>query len=286
VKREKASVQSSLTRFTSRVVSLAKKATDGASEPPVQKGDGGYADWVIVAIHGLREYLDHSYRLLLDELSEMDDIVEKLGLTVAELPDFTTVAVRYQELKMAVWRALLRLSTELLETGEVQAIDATGFDRHGASQHYATRTGYTFKAVKTTALVDCDTGLILDIHCSMTHPHDTQIGEQVLKRNLDRVEILTADKGYDSDKLREFLRQNGVRPVIRHREFTSLDAAHNARIDDDIYHQRPIVESVFHAMKQRFGATLRARIWFGQFRELVLKAAILNITTAISSSTA
>ena len=257
---------------------------DGHSEPPVQKGDGGYADWVIVAIHGLREYLDHSYRLLLDKLFEMDAVVEKLELSVAELPDFTTVAVRYQALKMAVWRALLRLSTTGCDTGSVQAIDATGFDRHRASQHYATRTGYTYQAVKTTALVDCDTGPILDIHCSMTHPHDTQIGEQVLKRNLDRLDTLVADKGYDSAKLREYLRDNGVRPVIKHREFTSLDAAHNARIDDDIYHQRPVVESVFHAIKQRFGATLRARTWFGQFRELVLKAAILNITTAISPS--
>lgn len=162
---------------------------------------------MIVAIHGLREYLDHSYRLLLDELVEMDAVVEKLGLSVAELPDFTTVAVRYQALKMSVWRALFRLSTNRLDTGSVQAIDATGFDHHGASQHYATRTGYTFKAVKTTALVDCTTGLILDIHCSMTHPLDTQIGEQVLKRNLDRLHTVTVDKGYDSDKLLEFLRE-------------------------------------------------------------------------------
>lgn len=144
MKREKTSVHSTLTRFTSRVVSLAKKATDGHSEPPVQKGDSGYADWVIVAIHGLREYLDHSYRLLLDELSEMDAVVEKLGLSVAELPDFTTVAVWYQELKMAVWRALLRRSTAGCDTDSVQAIDATGFDRHRASRHYATSSGYTY----------------------------------------------------------------------------------------------------------------------------------------------
>jgi hypothetical protein len=85
-----------------------------------------------------------------------------------------------QDLNMPLWRDFLRLSAALHVTGEIQAIDATGMDRI-ASQHYAKRTNYTFKAVKTTALIDCKTGVILDIHCSMKQPHDTQIGWQLLK---------------------------------------------------------------------------------------------------------
>jgi IS5 family transposase len=282
VKREKGSVPTTISRFTSRVVSLAKKATGDRSEPSIQPGEGGYADWVIVSILGLREFKSASYRTLIDELSQMDDVVEKLDIEVNELPDFTTVCARYQELKMAVWRALLRHSADLVKIGSVQAIDATGFDRQGASRHYANRANYSFEAVKTTALVDCETSLILDIHCSMRQPHDTQIGPQVLERNLDRVEILTADKGYDSAEFREYLRDQGVRPVIKHREFGSLDRAHNARLDEEIYGRRAVVESVFAAIKQRFGDTLRARTWFGQFRELALKAAVHNLNSALS----
>lgn len=114
----------------------------------------------------------------------------------------------------------------------------------------------------------------------MKQPHDTQVGRQVLSRNLNRLQTVTADKGYDWDGLREALRQADVRPVIKHREFCPLDMAHNARHDDDIYHQRSIVEAVFFALKQRYGDTLRARTWFGQFRELVLKAAVRNIELA------
>jgi len=275
-------VQTSISRFTSRVVSLAKKATGDRSEPAVQRGEGGYADWVIVTIHALREFKSSSYRALLDELSQMGNVVEKMDLEPGELPDFTTVCARYQELKMAVWRALLRHSADLVQPGEVHAIDATGFDRQGASRHYANRTNYQFKAVKTTALVDCENSLILDIHCSMRQPHDTQIGPQVLERNADQVEILAADKGYDSAEFREYLRSKDVRPVIKHREFSSLDRAHNARLDDDIYGQRAVVESIFAAIKQRFGGTLRARTWFGQFRELVLKAAVFNLCSTLS----
>ena len=279
---KKGSVQTSISRFTSRVVSLAKKATGDWSEPPVQPGEGGYADWIIVSILGLREFKTAPYRSLLDELSQMEVVAEKLGLEVDELPDFTTICARYQDLKMAVWRALLRHSAGLLKTGSVQAIDATGFDRQGASRQYANRTNYRFKTVKTTALVDCKTSLILDIHCSMKQPHDARIGPQVLERNLDRVEILTADEGYDAAEFRDNLRSHDVRPVIKHREFGSLDQAHNARLDDEIYAQRAVVESVFAALKQRFGDTIRARTWFGQFRELVLKAAVYNLINALS----
>ncbi len=66
---------------------------------------------------------------------------------------------------MRIWGVLLRLSAELYNTGDVQAIGSTGMDRSAASQHYAKRTNYTFEAVKTTTLIDCRTSLILDIHC-------------------------------------------------------------------------------------------------------------------------
>lgn len=57
--------------------------------------------------------------------------------------------------------------------------------------------------------------------------------------------------------------------------------AHNACQDDATYHRRSIVEAVFFALKQRYGHTLRARTWFGQFRELVLKAGVRNVELAV-----
>lgn len=139
-------VASRLSRFTDRLVTLTKYAVSGNPAPSVKKGDGGYADWIIIVIQGLREYLDLPYRQLLDVLHEMHDIVEKMDLNISELPDFTTVCARKQQLKMAIWRTLLRLSADLHDTGEVQAIEATGFDRHSASHHYANRTDYTFRS--------------------------------------------------------------------------------------------------------------------------------------------
>lgn len=127
-----------------------------------------------------------------------------------------------------------------------------------------------------------EAGTILDVYCAKTLPPDTQIAWQGLTRNLGKLETVVADKGFDWDDLRHKLRDEGIRPVIKHREFYSLDAAHNARIDDKTYHQRSIVEAIFFALRKRFGSVSKARTWFGQFREIVLKAAVRNIEQSLT----
>lgn len=91
-----------LARFTERSVALFQKAVGSTPAKPIKKGNGGYADWVIIALHGLREYLHLPYRRLLDVLSELPTIVDKVGLSVEELPDVTTLCARKQDLKTGV----------------------------------------------------------------------------------------------------------------------------------------------------------------------------------------
>jgi hypothetical protein len=177
-------VQTKISRFAETVVSLSKKAVAGEPAPAYRPGKEGYADWVILAVQGFKEYIDHDYRKLMDILREMPRVVELIGLTVETLLHFSTVCARKQAIPMKRWRAILDGSVELYELGDVQAIDATGVDRVQASQYYAKRTNYTFESVKTTLLIDCETSAILDIHCSMKQPHDTQVGLQVLVRNI------------------------------------------------------------------------------------------------------
>jgi hypothetical protein len=59
---------------------------------------------------------------------------------------------------------LLRLSAALHDNGEVQAIDSTSLAQRSSSYNYAKRIPDTFESVKITALVDCDSGAILDVH--------------------------------------------------------------------------------------------------------------------------
>jgi len=52
---------------------------------------------------------------------------------------------------------------------------------------------------------------------------------------------------------REELRSEGVRPLIKHRVFAPCDHAHNARIEDELYNQRSICETVNSVIKRSDG---------------------------------
>jgi len=160
----------------SRCVSLAKETVVGRPAPAVQKGAGGYADWVMLSILCFKERRGETYRSVIGILHAMPRVCESLDLNRGQLPDPSTVCKAMDRLTMALFRALFQQTVSVHELGDVAAIDASGFDRGAASRRYATQTDYRFQSLKTTILVDCSTGAILDVHCATIKPHDTKIG--------------------------------------------------------------------------------------------------------------
>jgi IS5 family transposase len=272
---------SKTSRFTSKTVTLAKNAVGGRNESAAPEGGGGFAEYAVVSLHCLRIYLEKSYRMALDLLSEMPQILGEIGLDAADLPDHSTLVKAFDRIEMAVWRVLLRLSAQLHDPSGHAAIDATFFDRENASKHYCHRTNYRVQTLKTTALIDTASQAILDIHCTTSKRHDTQIGWQVARRNTGDLRSLAADKGYDWMALRENLREADVRPLIKHRLFRPVDHAHNARIDGPRYRQRSMCETVFSSIKRTLGTAVRARVWYREFREIALMCAVHNIKRAV-----
>ncbi|QLH81684.1 IS5 family transposase [Halosimplex pelagicum] len=273
---------SKISRFTNKAVQLAKNAVGGRGEVAAPEGGGGFAEYAVLSLHCLRVYLEKSYRETLDLLSEMPQILGEIGLDATDLPDHSTLVKWFDRIKTALWRVLLRLSAQLHDPSGHAAIDATFFDRETASKHYCRRTNYRVQTLKTTALVDTESHAILDVHCTTEKRHDTQLGWQVARRNAGDLASLAADKGYDWMELREKLREEGVRPLIKHREFRPIDHAHNARIDGPRYRQRSTCETVFSTIKRTLGDAVRARAWFREFREIVLKCVVHNIKRAVT----
>ncbi|QKY16852.1 IS5 family transposase [Halorubrum sp. CBA1229] len=272
---------SKISRFTSKAVTLAKNAVGGRGEAAAPEGGGGFADYAVVSLHCLRIYLEKSYREALDLLSEMPQILAEIGLEEGDLPDHSTLVKAFDRFEMKVWRVLLRLSAQLHDTADHAAMDATFFDRETASKHYCRRTNYRVQTLKTTALVDTKTQAVLDVRCTTEKRHDTQIGWQLALRNAGEIASLAADKGYDWQRLREKLREEGVRPLIKHREFRPVDCAHNARIDGSLHNQRALSETVFSTIKRTLGHAVRARAWYREFREIVLMCAVYSIKRAV-----
>jgi len=220
-----------------------------------------------------------TYRTLLDELIEMPRI--RSAIDLEELPSPSTLCKAFNRLNMAVWRVLLNLSVTLLPTNGVVGIDASGFDRSHASKHYTKRTKLTIQQLKVTLLVDTKSNTILDIHVTTTRKHDSQIAPSLIKRNTGEIAILLGDKGYDDQKVRALSRETGIRPLIKHREFSSLHKAWNARLDANLYGQHSQNETVNSRLKRKYGAFVRPRLWWKQFRELVVSCLTHNIDKAL-----
>ena len=143
------------------------------------------------------------------------------------------------------------------------------------------RTDLTIQQLKVVLLVDSKVNAILDLHATMTRKHDSQVAPPLIKRDPESININLGDKGYDDQKIRRFACQYEVRPLIKHREFTSLHKAWNARLDADLYGQRSQSETVNSTLKRKYGAFVRSRRWWKQFRELALACIVHNLAQAI-----
>jgi IS5 family transposase len=274
-------VQTLISRFTERTVWIAKKVADDGDEPAAPEGGGGFTDAAMISLHCVRIYLGTSYRMTIDLLKEMPRISRTIGLEPADLPHPSTLCLAFERIEMSVCRVLLRQSAQLHDTGDIAAIDATFFDRSRASRHYCQRTNYRVQTLEATTLVDTETQAILDLHCTTTRQgSDAAVCEQLARKHTGELRVLTADKGYDCNWLREHLRDLDIRPLIKHCINAPYDHAHNARIDDDLYGQRSMAETVFSSVKRSLGGALRARIWYREFREVALMCAVYNIKKA------
>jgi len=217
--------KSQILRFTEKAIHLARRAVSRYSSK-FSKHRYTLPQHVVLLCLKVRK--NTTYRGLLDELIEMPRIRQALGLT--ELPTPSTLCKAFNRLDMAVWRVVLTLSATLLPTSGIVGVDASGFDRSHASKHYTKRAELTIQQLKVTLLVDTKVNAILDLHVTTTRKHDSQIAPSLIKRNPETIDILLGDKGYDDQKIRRLARHHEVRPLIKHREFTSLHKAWNARL--------------------------------------------------------
>jgi len=113
LKRDGFSVQTKTASFAERAVSLVKKAIAGEPAPTHWTAKDRYANWVILAVQGFKEYFRHDYRKLMDVLREIPRVTKSLNLTGETLPHFSTVCARKQAIPMKRWRAILNASVKL-----------------------------------------------------------------------------------------------------------------------------------------------------------------------------
>ncbi len=255
-----------------------KEGADDPDAPAVADGDGGHAEWVKIGLILFQEEVNKPLRQFEDYLNEMPGILDVFDLEKS--PDHTSVSNWNKEFSMQQLRRLLRETAEQAGVSGRASIDASGFQRDQTSSHYRKRADYSFQAMKTTLLVDTESLAVRDAHFTTRKSYDGHIGLQVFRRNAEDLRELLADKMYSWQPLRDTCRERSTRPVIKHKELSSLKKAHNARINDGVYNQRSMSETVFAMLKTDNGGSLRSRSWHGQFRELTRKCILHNLSLA------
>jgi len=212
------------------------------------------------------------YRLKYREIIEILHLMpEFLGLD--KVPHWTTLNKFFLRLQNALLTILVAMSAQ---ADRIEAsIDASGYDRHYASKHYVRRCKMTFGDLKVTKIIDVHRLSVHRIHCTTTRRHDSQILLPLVTKTAASLLSLHGDAGYDSKPIRDSLRRQGIRPVIKHRVFWNIDKAHNARLKD--YGKRSMSETVNSMMKRKYGDYVSSKAWNNQFKEMNLKCLVHNI---------
>ena len=206
------------------------------------------------------------YRDLVEIMAEMPFICEILGLR--EIPQYTTIQKFFQRFDEKEFLLLIEIYTT-----NIVAIDGTGFHSY-SSKHYEFVLHRKKPYQKLAIGIDTSNQKIQSVYTCHGYSHDTNSFIPLLKPL--SAKTVVADKGFDSNKNRNFAKSIKIKPVIPYKEMNELLASMNEHIDK-VYHRRSLVETVFSVIKRKFGDYTYSRNYANLRKEMFLTALTYNI---------
>ena len=252
----------------------------------------------LLALLVLRQRLSKSYREFLCWLRVMDGVVKELGLD--DLPHFTTLQKFARRIGLERLEAVMATIARRHARGDVTAaVDSTGFSC-GYASHYFIHTISVKRSegdrmieravtrhVKQQAVIDVESQMILALSFRYGPCNDFRDGVPVLAKAASTFNIGTvlADKGYDSEEIRRFIiKEMKAGTQIPTRKASRLAGelkglyrrTQSSTFDENVYHQRSLVETMHSVSKRIMGEAVRARSKDGQWKELVIRGIAYN----------
>jgi transposase len=164
-----------------------------------------------------------------------------------------------------VWDVLKEASISYDAPCEVAAIDGTTFSRSDASQHYLHRIDKEDKIsrpVQAVILIDVNKRKFLSVRLRSKPRGEKCDVPGLIRKSPVKVELVLMDKGFDSNPLHDWLRNNNVWSVAPVRKGCKRGRFRKQLrdcFDWCLYWQRNIVEAMISALKRLFGSHFRAR---------------------------
>ena len=205
------------------------------------------------------------------------------------IPHFTTLIRFSKRVSKNLLNSLLDYCVEFSKTKSLKiAVDATGFEPYRASEHYAKIKLLDLKKKKVIQLTACattDTQLITSIRVEKRKTVVNKNFIDVVKdtSKFGKIDTVTGDKGYDSNKNHEYLiNELKIKSGIKVREKalgkrSTLRKRILKNFDEKIYHQRSKIETIFSVIKRKYDSKIRAKQTKTQIQESTQKILTYNI---------
>ena len=198
-------------------------------------------------------------------------------------PTYSALAKAVLRIPITLWQRILAATTN--SHSYIVAIDGTGMSRPLPSPYYYKRIDKPYPVeipLKLSIAVDTKTKKVVALRLRATKAHDIKDAKYLIKR-IPTTTWIVADKAYDANSLHQYCNNKGIKCCIplrnkgksRHKKHT-LRRKNQQYLHPKRYHRREIVESVFKAIKTKFGASVSSIKISAQRAEMYCRAIAHN----------
>ena len=208
-------------------------------------------------------------------------LLRSLGFHVASKSTLQRYA---KKLKIYFWKTLFKQT--ISKISKIVCLDGTGLSKTKASDHYIHRIDGKrpfCKGYHLSILVGEDSK-ILNLRIRKKYCHDMKDVKYLLKNLPNKPEIVLMDKGYDSEKLhRYFAMQNiwSIAPVRKNWRKGQFRKKLKNDFPQKLYNKRSRVESIFHALNQKYGNSVSSMNISCARTEIYCRAILHNLSLKI-----
>lgn len=232
----------------------------------------------------LKQKLKTTYRDLI-EILKVSNIPMYIGLR--RIPHHSTLVKFAKKIKSNILNLLLPY-----RKAKIVGLDSTGFEVGNRSMHYQIRTKHAIyrRYIKLGISTDLKKQIILQ-HKINKGPRNDNKDFYALVKEI-KTESVCADKGYDSYKNHKIvIKDLKAKSLIAQKSYGSKKIPRAKRkyrnqakreFSEKEYHQRSKVESVFSSIKRKYGSCLKARTFYAQKKEVMLKLIAYNVDRIIN----
>ena len=203
-----------------------------------------------------------------------------------DCPCPSALCMSFNKLPISIWQKLLSITTNT--NPNIIAIDGSGMSRPLPSPYYYRRIDKPYPVeipLKLSISVDTKSKKIQSLRLRARRAHDIKDAKYLIKRLPFKPKKIVADKGYDAEWLHRICHSFGIKAVIPMRDYgtkkiyrgKSFRKISNKNFNLRTYHRREMVESVFSAIKRKFGSSVSSVKFSAQRAEMYCRAITHNI---------